>query len=211
MANYLYANDLCPKQENEEGTFRFISLYSKNREEWLVADFAAMISGITNVTLYDTLGKDSIDYILDQCQIKTVVCSGDKVKSLIDIKKNGLLKCVEHIIYFDTIKDEEVENAKEAGLTVVSLEQAIAEGKGKTVTYDEVTPDTFYTFSYTSGTTGMPKGVMLTHRNFVANIGGFTHFDGVFKFRDDDIYISYLPAAHVLERMVLLACMTHGV
>lgn len=59
-------HDLCPKITNDEGAFRFVGLYSKNREEWVVTDFASMISGITTVTLYDTLGHDSIDYILDQ-------------------------------------------------------------------------------------------------------------------------------------------------
>ena len=72
---------------------------------------------------------------------------------------------------------------------------------------DEVTPDTFYTFSYTSGTTGMPKGVMLTHGNFVANVGGMLKYDGEFGLRDDDVYISYLPLAHVLERCLLLCAL----
>jgi len=58
-------NDLCPKITDYEGTFRFLGLYSKNREEWVMTDFASMISGITTVTLYDTLGHESIDYILD--------------------------------------------------------------------------------------------------------------------------------------------------
>jgi len=53
----------------------------------------------------------------------------------------------------------------------------------------------------------MPKGVMLTHRNFVANIGGMNKFDGEFELRDDDVYISYLPLAHVFERLMLLTGM----
>ncbi len=48
---------------------------------------------------------------------------------------------------------------------------------------------------------------MLTHRNFVSNIGGMHHFDGEFQIRDDDIYISYLPLAHVFERCMLLCAM----
>jgi long-chain acyl-CoA synthetase len=56
---------LCPKNENEEGIFRFLALYAKNRDEWVVTDFGCMISGITVVTLYDTLGQESIDFILN--------------------------------------------------------------------------------------------------------------------------------------------------
>jgi len=65
IARYLMQHDLCPKQTNEEGSFRFVAIYAKNREEWVVTDLGAMMAAITTVTLYDTLGQDSIEYILD--------------------------------------------------------------------------------------------------------------------------------------------------
>ncbi len=77
--------------------------------------------------------------------------------------------------------------------------------------FDEVTHDTCYTFSYTSGTTGMPKGVMLSHRNFVANIESMTKFDGTFNLYETDTYISYLPLAHVMERLLMTSCMAYKV
>lgn len=52
---------------------------------------------------------------------------------------------------------------------------------------------------------------MLTHGNFVANIGGMNHYDNEFKFYDDDSYISYLPLAHVFERFFMVACMCSAV
>jgi long-chain acyl-CoA synthetase len=91
LARYLYSKGLCPKNKfaEYETEFRLVALYSKNREEWVTSDFACMQSAITTVTLYDTLGKESIEYILDQTQIKTVICQGDKVNSLIKLKKEG--------------------------------------------------------------------------------------------------------------------------
>jgi long-chain acyl-CoA synthetase len=65
FARYLIKHDLAPKQDTADGEFRFISLYAKNRDEWAVTDLGAMLTSITVVTLYDTLGKDSIDYILN--------------------------------------------------------------------------------------------------------------------------------------------------
>lgn len=79
VARYIQHYKLAPKVTNEDGTFRFISLYAKNREEWVVTDMACILSGLTSVTLYDTLGKDSIEYILDQTSIKTIFCSADKI------------------------------------------------------------------------------------------------------------------------------------
>lgn len=70
-----------------------------------------------------------------------------------------------------------------------------------------MTGETFYTFSYTSGTTGVPKGVKLTHRNFVVNIAGLDFWDNKDRFNEKDVYISYLPLAHVFERLMLLTGM----
>lgn len=58
-------HELCPKESFDEGEFRFVALYSKNREEWTITDFGCMLGGITTVTLYDTLGKESIEYIIE--------------------------------------------------------------------------------------------------------------------------------------------------
>ena len=57
---------MCQNVTSDEGTMRFIGIFSKNREEWVITDFASMISGITTVPLYDTLGQEAIEYILDQ-------------------------------------------------------------------------------------------------------------------------------------------------
>lgn len=65
FAKFAVQNDLCPKIKTEDGTFSCIGLYSKNREEWIITDLGSVLTGITVVTLYDTLGKESIDYILN--------------------------------------------------------------------------------------------------------------------------------------------------
>ena len=64
------------------------------------------------------------------------------------------------------------------------------------------------TFSYTSGTTGMPKGVKLSHRNYAANVGAFDKFDSDFNLTQEDMYISFLPLAHCFERFMMFLCMT---
>lgn len=86
-----------------------------------MSDFACILSAITNVTLYDTLGKDSIEYIMDQTYIKTVILSADKIKNLVDLKKEGKISRCTHLIYFDEAKPAEIEAGEAAGLTFVKL------------------------------------------------------------------------------------------
>ena len=104
-----------------------------------------------------------------------------------------------------------MEEAEKVNLKLLKFEDVAKEGKKmiKGVVFEEVTADTSYTFSYTSGTTDFPKGVMLTHGNFVANIAGLSQFDGTLRFYEDDVYISYLPLAHVFERLLMLTCMAN--
>ena len=84
-----------------------------------------MLSNITVVTLYDTLGRESIEYILNQCEIKTIICSADKIKSLIDLKVGEKIPHISHIIYFDEVKADLVEMANEHGITLVSFTDAV--------------------------------------------------------------------------------------
>lgn len=170
------------------------------------------------VTLYDTLGKSSIEFIIDQTQLETVALSGDKLKSMLAMKQEGLLKSVKSFLYFDQATEEDKAKAQELGVELLAYEEFLAEGMkidSKDADYEAADPvdaDTFYTFSYTSGTTGVPKGVMLTHRNFVANVGALNQFDGgQFAVLPDDVYVSYLPLAHVFERFMYLAMVAHGV
>lgn len=216
LARYLQHNDMIPQFESEVGKLRTISLYSKNREEWAITDISGMISGTTIVTLYDTLGKDSIEYILNQTECKTVVCEAERVQNIVSLKKDGKINKVAHIIYMVPFKPYQVdeEEAKAAGLTITKFKDAVEAGmkiKEEEVKFDQITHDTYYTFCYTSGTTGMAKGVMLTHRNFVCNVAGLNQFDGNLDLYEDDVQMSFLPLAHVFERMLYTAAIAKKV
>jgi long-chain acyl-CoA synthetase len=112
----------------------------------------------------------------------------------------------------DELSQADSQLAGELGVTLLEFKEAVKEGQSlEKVFHEEVNADSIYTICYTSGTTGMPKGVMLSHRNYIANLGAFEGFDGQFRLYPTDVYISYLPLAHVLERMLMLLCMAEGV
>lgn len=175
-------HQLCPEQHFDDGVFKFIALFAKNREEWVITDLGAQMTNITVVTLYDTLGKDSIDYILNVCKIRTVVVSADKIRILLDLQKEGKLQHLRTLIYLDVPTREDELLAESLNIQLIRYTNAVAEGKTLQTALTKPTPEDVYTLSFTSGTTGLPKGVMLTHRNFAANVGGLDNFDNYFRF-----------------------------
>jgi long-chain acyl-CoA synthetase len=99
--------NLIPETEDGGEKFKFIGIYSKNREEWIISDVGLVLSSGTSVCLYDTLGAEATQFIVEQTSLKTVVCSGDKVSILLGIKKAGNVKAMEAVVSFDEISAED--------------------------------------------------------------------------------------------------------
>jgi long-chain acyl-CoA synthetase len=73
---------------------RLIGIYSKNRFEWLVSDWACIIFGLTTVPLYDTLGIDNLSFCLNQTEISTMFASLSTIKTLLKLKDHGKLQTI---------------------------------------------------------------------------------------------------------------------
>lgn len=104
--------------------------------------------------------------------------------------------------------DLPTKQAEELGLKLFSFEEVVAAGEKEVKQWAKVTPDSIYAFSYTSGTTGDPKGALISHRNIcsvVCNISSRVYL------KPTDRYISYLPMPHVLERAAFNGMLYHQV
>ncbi len=164
-----------------------IALLSHNRMHWLCADYAILSAGCVTVPVYPTSTKGQVEYILKDANVKTIFVENmeqfEKVKDFDFLDTIVLFDYTDKNIYcFDKIiKEQEIyyEKIKE--------------------TIDKINNDNLVTLIYTSGTTGPPKGVYLTHNNFLHNVirGG-----EVIKVTNSDIFLSHLPLSHVLERCV---------
>ncbi|CAO3671821.1 unnamed protein product [Rhizopus stolonifer] len=184
-----------------------IGIWSVNRPEWVIADLALASYSLYSVALYDTLGPDTVEFVINHAELETVICSGDHIADLLKIKQK--LPNLKTIISMDTI--EEVARpgvasksdiikawAAEKGVSLLDFNTIELMGKKNRRTYNYPTPDDLACIMYTSGTTGMPKGAILTHRNFVSAISGcLTHISGT----PEDIGVSYLPLAHIFGRV----------
>ena len=204
--------DLAPLVEAEGNpSCRFISLYAKNREEYVVMDLASCLYGVTTVAIYDTLGPDSIEFIYTQTGVKTTFCSGENLAKLLKSVKEGKLAELKSLVCFDEVKEENKKLAEELNLTLIGREDFLKHGEN-TQPLPPLTENTIFTFSYTSGTTALPKAAMLTHHNFVSYIGSTEDMEGLLieDLGPSDTHISYLPMAHILERTFIHIALFRG-
>ena len=220
--------NLCPeilvKDEllGGEKNMRFMGIYSKNREEWIVGSFGCQMDSIIIVPLYDTLGMKSIEYILNQTEMTTIILERKKLENILKLKEEDKLNKVKNIIYLKS--DEEVKDFEEnkeklikLGLNVISYETIISTGKKcleekeKEIIekeYRKVRPEDIFLICYTSGTIDNPKGAMITARslslatNVIMTIG--YHLSGI------DRILSFLPLAHIMEQIMFTINITYG-
>jgi long-chain acyl-CoA synthetase len=206
----LIALDLIPVVSTSfNGDFRFLGIYSKNREEWLVADLAGHLNSVTCVTFYDTLGENTIEYILQQTKLTTIVMESKSLKKIINLKKEGKQGCLHNLILLDVDDEEVVKQSEDLGYKVYKYPQIFEAGKGKQIEFNPAKPETIATLCYTSGTTGVPKGAMISHRGILSdtNLLNFVNIEVC----ETDVHLSYLPLAHVMERVVVTACLVKTV
>lgn len=180
-----------------------IALLSENRLEWALADLGGQCAGAVIVPIYPTLMADTIEYILNDCQpVAVFVSTQEQAQKIHDIRER--LPFVRDIISFDrtTLPDIMVfDKLKQIGQNLVA--------DNPPAPRDECVPidrDSPCSIIYTSGTTGNPKGVVLSHWNFVSNV---LHIRELMHFEPTDRCLSFLPLSHVLERMAGYYTMLH--
>ena len=190
---------LCPEELHDGYSVKFITTYSKNREEWYVADIGSTLYGISTVPLYESLSIEHIEYIFAQTELKTIILTIDKLQKIIDLKAANKASKLANIITIEDYTETHKRACEEYGLCLYSYQEIIQCGKMNPKETIEPNENDLYTISYTSGTTGYPKGVMLTHRNVISSVGILTN-----KIRPtpDDIHISFLPGAHMYEKVI---------
>ena len=196
---------LAPKiNEWKDMNLSFMGVYSKNREEYTICDITSSLFGHVIVPIYDTLGPDAVQFVFEQTNLTTIYCSNNYIGVLTKSAKEKKLGRVANIVVWDPYTPEEKKELESSGVTLYSMQEVVTAGEGVQIKLPKVKPDDVMVFSYTSGTTSTPKAAMLTHVNFISALGGVeVGADPGFSFNSDDIHLSYLPLAHIYDR---LAC-----
>ena len=171
-----------------------IAILAENRPEWVMADFAALCAGGVTVPIYTSLLPDQVRYILGDAGAKIVVCSDLEMWSKIEAVR-AALPALERVVLIEgdpPAGTHALSDIADMGLRLEDDEPGRFESSA-----EAVRPGDLASIIYTSGTTGVPKGVMLSHANFVSNVVSLAEF---IDFCEADTGLSFLPLSHVLER-----------
>jgi long-chain acyl-CoA synthetase len=174
-----------------------VALLSENRLEWALTDYAILSLGAVTVPLYPTLLEPDVEYILrDSGAEGIVVSTRAQVEKVLNVA--SALPSLRFVVAMDGggFGGSRVQSWKAAAQSEQGSEPEATARLRQTA--GKVRPEDVASILYTSGTTGRPKGVVLTHRNIVSNIIATRE---LFPLSESDVGLSFLPLSHVYERM----------
>lgn len=191
---------------------QFVGIFAQNRPEWIISELACYTYSMVAVPLYDTLGAEAVIYIINKAEIATVICdTPQKASNLIENVEKDLTPDLKMIILMDPFEDDLKERGEKSGIEILSFCEAENLGKENFRKPVPPRPEDLGIICFTSGTTGNPKGAMITHENVISNSAAFLRcVEYTFEPTPEDVTISYLPLAHMFERIVQFVVYTCG-
>ena len=183
-----------------------MGILARNCIEWSVTDFACGLNGLVSVPVYDAYRPEECEYIIVHSEMRAIVITPDLLPFVVSRKAEGKLPHLEFII---GINNHATSSMSFTGSTH-TFQQVSELGAKSPVDETPAEPDSLYTIVYTSGTTGSPKGAMITHNNICAGcVELLTRLPpGLDK--EGRLY-SYLPLAHIFERTLEILFFDVGV
>jgi len=186
-----------------------IAIISENRPEWSIVDLAMLSLRAVNVPIYTTQAVEQIRYILEDSGAKMLFVSGKKLWKHAERAAQSVER-LEKIVFFE---DDSLPENDNRAILLSDIEKAGVEAeKIDSQSFDRmldaIRTDDLATIIYTSGTTGEPKGVMLTHENFVSNVVSISKGLPISK---ADRSLAVLPLSHIFERAVFYVLCSNGV
>ncbi|KAJ8921044.1 hypothetical protein NQ315_015840 [Exocentrus adspersus] len=186
-----------------------VVIFAETRAEWMIAAHGIFKQNIPLVTIYATLGDEAIAHGINETEVTTVITSFEllpKFKKILQLTPR-----VQTLIYMeDPLKSLDANglNGYKEGVRILKFTDVLKKGAESTVESQQPSGNDTAIIMYTSGSTGVPKGVILLHKNLIATLKGFCDSVDIYE---DDVMIGFLPLAHVFELLVESVCLLTGV
>ncbi|XP_073131701.1 long chain acyl-CoA synthetase 4-like [Henckelia pumila] len=186
-------------------------IYGANCPEWIMSMEACNAHGLYCVPLYDTLGAGAVEFIICHAEVTLTFVEEKKISELLKTFP-GSSKYLRTIVSFGKVTSQQKEEVEKFGATIYSWDEFLSLGANKHYDLPVKKKTDICTIMYTSGTTGDPKGVMISNNSIVAMIAGVQH---LLKSVNEaltvsDVYLSYLPLAHIFDRIIEECIINHG-
>jgi len=191
-----------------------VVIYAETQLEWMQCAFGCWRQGLTVGTIYATLGEEGALFGINQSKCKAVVADARLFKVLAKICDKFTF--VKDIIALEPPPEEHRMKLEKAGLTIHTMEEVKAAGKTAGTAPSPAAADEIAVLMYTSGTTGNPKGVLISHGSVLATMAGTLsdssaiQLNGKSFLTPDTVYLAYLPLAHIMELAVEVSMFSVG-
>ncbi|XVF10422.1 hypothetical protein REPUB_Repub07fG0181500 [Reevesia pubescens] len=186
-------------------------IYGVNCPEWIISMEACNAHGLYCVPLYDTLGAGAVEFIICHAEVSIAFVEENKINELFKTFPNST-KYLRTIVSFGKVTPEQKAEAEKYGLAIYPWEEFLQLGENKQFDLPVKKKSDICTIMYTSGTTGDPKGVLISNDSIVTLIAGVKRLLGCVneQLTEKDVYISYLPLAHIFDRVIEELFISHG-
>ncbi len=173
-----------------------VAIMARTRYEWTILDFAIWYSGAVPVPIYETSSAEQVDWILSDSGAVAIIVETSVLAEVVKPVMPAACKLIW------SITDNALATLTEAGKSV--SDDVVTQRR------NSLTPESLATLIYTSGTTGKPKGVQLTHANFLSECGNVVNGASDLFLKPGGSTLLFLPVAHVFGRMVQIGAITAG-